>query len=83
MYECNYNNFAKRMVKMRKCLKSVGVGFIAFLLTVMSCVTVFGAENHFYIPEIKMNIQLPEEMIAITRESPETDKYFSVFGFDY
>lgn len=68
---------------MRKCLKSVGVGFIAFLLTVMSCVTVFGADNHFYIPEIKMNIQLPEEMIAITRESPETDKYFSVFGLDY
>ncbi len=68
---------------MRKCLKSVGVGFIAFLLTVMSCVTVFGAGNHFYIPEIKMNIQLPEEMIAITRESPETDKYFSVFGLDY
>ena len=30
-----------------------------------------------------MTIQLPDDMLGITRDSKSTDKYFSVFGLDY
>lgn len=30
-----------------------------------------------------MNLDLPQEMLVVTRESAETDKFFSVFGLDY
>ena len=68
---------------MRKLLKSAFTTFTALMVTILSCATVFAADNHFYIEELKMNVDIPEEVIAITRESPETDRYFSVFGLDY
>lgn len=68
---------------MRKGLKLFGVIFSAVMLIFTSSFSAFCAENHYYIKELKMNIDLPDEMVAITRESAETDRYFSVFGLDY
>ncbi len=64
------------------------VGLLLTILTLiltmtLSVFSVFATENQYYIEELKMSIDLPEEMIAVTRQSPETDKYYSLFGVDY
>lgn len=68
---------------MRKCVRLVSLFFSVIMLTFLSSFTAFAAENHYFIEQLHLNIDLPEEMLAITRESPETNKYFSVFGLDY
>ena len=53
------------------------------LMMTISVFNVFATDTSYYIEELKMNIDLPEEMVAVTRQSPETDKYYSLFGIDY
>lgn len=68
---------------MRKGYRVFSAVFAVLILLSVSCFSVFSAENHYYIKELKMSVDLPDNMSAITRESPETDRYFSLFGLDY
>lgn len=68
---------------MRKIVSRFSACILAAALLLLSCFPVLAAENHIYIKELKMNLDLPEDMPAITRESSQTDKYFSIFGLDY
>lgn len=66
--------------------KSAGVLLAILTLVLMMTISVFNVfavDNSYYIEELKMNINLPSEMVAVTRQSPETDKYYSLFGIDY
>ena len=65
-----------------------GIGLFVTVLTliltiILSVFTVSAAGTNYYIEELKMSMDLPEDMIAVTRKSPETDKYYSLFGIDY
>lgn len=63
---------------------SLLLAILTLILTItFSVFTVSAAETDYYIEELKMNITLPDDMIAVTRQSPETDKYYSIFGIDY
>lgn len=68
---------------MRKGCRVFSAVFAVLMLLSVSCFSAFSAENHYYIKELNMNLDLPDNMVAITRESPETDRYFSLFGLDY
>lgn len=68
---------------MRKGYRGFSAIFAVLILLSVSCFSVFSAENHYYIKELKMSMDLPDNMSAITRESPETDRFFSLFGLDY
>ncbi len=63
---------------------SLLLAILTLILTItFSVFTVSAAETEYYIEELKMNITLPDDMIAVTRQSPETNKYYSIFGIDY
>lgn len=68
---------------MRKNIGRFSVCIMTAVVVLLSCFSVFAAENHVYVKELKMNMNLPEDMPAITRESSQTDKYFSIFGLDF
>lgn len=69
--------------KSGKGRRAISLIFSLLMLISLPSFTAFAAENHYYIDELNLNIDLPDEMVAITRESPETNKYFSLFGLDY
>ncbi len=63
-------------------------GRIAALLmcavVIGSCFLTAFAENTSYeLDELNMSIPVPNDMLAITRESEKTDSYFSKFSLDY
>lgn len=68
---------------MRKSCRAVSAIFAVLVLLTVSCFSAFSAENHYYIEELNLSFDLPDDMLAITKESPETDRYFSIFGLDY
>ncbi len=67
-------------------MKKIGV-----VLSMVMCVVIIGAlsltafaENTSYeLDELNMSVAVPNDMIAITRESEKTDSFFSKFGVDY
>lgn len=64
--------------------KVVAVALCAFICIFGSSMVCSATQQRYTIPEIdEMTLYLPDNMTAITRSSPETDRYFSVFGLDY
>ncbi|MCH5299463.1 MAG: hypothetical protein J1E96_06860 [Ruminococcus sp.] len=65
--------------------------FGAIISLIIMCVLVGGAfpltayaQNTSYeLDELNMSVAVPNDMLAITRESEKTDSYFSKFGVDY
>ena len=65
--------------------------FSAILSLVVMCTVILGtftltafAQNTSYeLDELNMSVAVPNDMLAITRESEKTDSYFSKFGVDY
>lgn len=45
--------------------------------------TAFAENTSYELDELNMSIPVPNDMLAITRESEKTDSYFSKFGLDY
>ncbi len=67
-----------------KNIKSIGAFIMCAALIFLATATCFAADQRVTISEIDgMNINLPDNMIPVTRSSKNTDKYFSVFGLDY
>lgn len=67
----------------RKLSKTFAVVMSA-LLCMISSVFICSATQKYTISEIDdMIICLPDNMSAVTRDSKNTDRYFSVFGLDY
>ncbi len=63
---------------------NVLAAFIAVLITLSSLAfTAFAESTSYEIDELFMSISIPNEMLAITRDSEKTDSYFSKFGLDY
>ena len=70
-------------MKAKRFCKSLAVLMCA-LMCVMSSVFVCSATQRYTINEIDdMTVYLPDDMSAVTRDSKNTDRYFSVFGLDY
>lgn len=67
-----------------KNIKSIGAFIMCAALIFLATATCFAADQRVTISEIDgMIINLPDNMIPVTRSSKDTDKYFSVFGLDY
>lgn len=68
-----------------KNFKALAAMLCSVIMIVSSCFVVFAADtNSYQINELdEMTINLPDDMTAITRDSKNTDRYFSVFGLDY
>lgn len=63
---------------------NVLAAFAAVLIMLSSlAVTAFAESTSYEIDELFMSISIPNEMLAITRDSEKTDSYFSKFGLDY
>lgn len=64
----------------RRCISA----FVCAVLFVCTAVVCNAAGSKIQIEQLdNMSIQLPDNMLGITRDSKSTDKYFSVFGLDY
>ena len=64
----------------RRCISA----FVCAVLFVCTAVVCNAAGSKIQIEKLdNMSIQLPDNMLGITRDSKSTDKYFSVFGLDY
>lgn len=68
---------------MRRNIKRVSALIITAMMLALSTVTAFCVDSHYYIKDLDMNLNLPADMLVITRESDASDKYFSMFGLDY
>ena len=67
-----------------KNIKSIGAFIMCAALIFLATATCFASDQRVTISEIDgMIINLPDNMIPVTRSSKDTDKYFSVFGLDY
>lgn len=67
-----------------KRIKGFFAIFVSAVLIILTVLTCNAAGTKIIIEQIDdMTIQLPDDMLGITRESKSTDKYFSVFGLDY
>ena len=67
-----------------KNIKSIGAFIMCAALIFLAPATCFASDQRVTISEIDgMIINLPDNMIPVTRSSKDTDKYFSVFGLDY
>lgn len=70
-------------MKTKRFCKSFVVLMCA-MICVLSSVFVCSAAQRYTITEIDdMTVYLPDDMSAVTRDSKNTDRYFSVFGLDY
>lgn len=64
-------------------IKRAGALFLCTFVLLCSTVTYF-AEGGYTVSQLDdMVISLPDNMLAVTRDNKNTDKYFSVFGLDY
>lgn len=69
---------------MHNLLKRFTAVALSTLVLLSSVATCFAESINYTISEIdNMAITLPNTMTGITRESSDTDKYFSVFGLNY
>jgi hypothetical protein len=67
-----------------KSLKKYTAVFLCFLCVICSAAVCGAVSNEYQVSAIDdMSITLPDSMSAVTRDSKESDKYFSVFGLDY
>lgn len=67
-----------------KSIKRVFSILVCAMLVVCTTVICNAAGSKLKIKELDdMTVQLPDNMLGITRDSESTDKYFSVFGLDY
>lgn len=68
---------------MKKSGKILLATLTTFLILMGSLFTAFAENTAYEIDEIKMSIEVPDDMIAITRECSKDDVFFSTFGLDY
>ena len=69
---------------MAKMFSKTFAVIMSAVLCIISSVFVCSATQRYTISEIDdMVIYLPDDMSAVTRDSKNTDRYFSVFGLDY
>lgn len=67
-----------------KIFKKITVAMMCFALAAICAFSVGAVAITYTIPEIDdMTITMPDGITAVTRDSSETDKYFSLFGIDY
>ena len=67
-----------------KNIKKFFTAFVCAALVACTAVVCSAAGSKIQIEKLdNMTIQLPDNMLGITRDSKSTDKYFSVFGLDY
>lgn len=67
-----------------KNIKRFFTAFVCAALVACTAVVCSAAGSKIQIEKLdNMTIQLPDNMLGITRDSKSTDKYFSVFGLDY
>lgn len=67
-----------------KNIKKFFTAFVCAALVACTSVVCSAAGSKIQIEKLdNMTIQLPDNMLGITRDSKSTDKYFSVFGLDY
>lgn len=67
-----------------KNIKRVFSIIVCVMLIACTTVASNAAGSKLEIKELdNMTVQLPDNMLGITRDSESTDKYFSVFGLDY
>lgn len=67
-----------------KNIKRIFTTFVCAALVACTAFVCNAAGSKIQIEKLdNMTIQLPDNMLGITRDSKSTDKYFSVFGLDY
>lgn len=67
-----------------KNIKRIFTTFVCAALVACTAFVCNAAGSKIQIEKLdNMTIQLPDDMLGITRDSKSTDKYFSVFGLDY
>ena len=68
-----------------KNFKALAAILCGVIMILSSCFAVFAADtNSYQINELdEMTVTLPDDMTAVTRDSKNTDRYFSLFGLDY
>ena len=67
-----------------KNIKRIFTTFVCAALVACTAFVCNAAASKIKIEKLdNMTIQLPDDMLGITRDSKSTDKYFSVFGLDY
>ncbi len=68
---------------MKKTANVLAALIAALVMLSSLAVTAFAESTSYEIDELFMSISIPNEMLAITRDSEKTDSYFSKFGLDY
>lgn len=67
-----------------KKARNIFTAAMCIAIALFCALPVGAAGNSVQISELSdMTITLPDDMLAITRDSKDTDKYFSVFGLNY
>ncbi len=67
-----------------KIFKKITTAMMCLALAAVCAFSVGAVAITYTIPEIDdMTITMPDGITAVTRDSSETDKYFSLFGIDY
>lgn len=69
-------------VKEMKRLKGIFSVLFAVMIALGS-VTVFAASETYNVKELNMTLSVPNDMLAVMRESEKTDSFFSNFDLDY
>lgn len=58
--------------------------FASFLIMLMLfSVTAFASSGTYYLEDLELKITVPEDYYVITRETPESDPVFDLFGVSY
>lgn len=68
---------------MRRTVNVLAALIAAAVMLSSLALTAFAESTSYEIDELFMSISIPNEMLAITRDSEKTDSYFSKFGLDY
>lgn len=67
-----------------KILRRIAAASAAALMALCCALSVSAAGRTYYLPELgDMKITLPDDMIAVKRDTGAGDRYFSIFGINY
>ena len=67
-----------------KLIRKIAAVVMCAVVGVCGSVAAYAADKTYSVPELSnMQITLPENMTAVTREADSNDSYFSQFGIDY
>ena len=78
-----YSVFSESFSMTAKYIIKFFTAFVCVALVACTAVVCSAAGSKIQIEKLdNMTIQLPDNMLGITRDSKSTDKYFSVFGLD-